>query len=105
MIRHYAAELEPYLGPPPRDPGPAAAIGYHRKILATLRSWPRGFNRDLRRALLKRERKWAPRAAGVDARWNYCGAQPGQLPAHIRASIYPVDPAYHAPVTDDDLTP
>ena len=103
--RQYAAELEPYLGPAPTEPGRPEAIGYHRRILATLRSWPRGFDRDLRRALLKRERRWAKRAAGADVRWNYCGATPGRLPAHIQAVLYPVDPAYHAPVTDKDLTP
>lgn len=104
-MRAYAAELEPYLGPVPTEPGQAGALRYHRRILATLRSWPRGFDRDLRRALLKRERKWRPRAAGADPRWNAVGGQHGRLPAYLHAELYPAHPAYQAPVTDEDWTP
>lgn len=103
--RNIAAELLPYLGPLPTAPGQAGALAYHRRILAALRTWPKGHDRPLYKALLKREAYWRPRAAGLDARWNRLGAHPGRTPTWLYAELYPAHPDFSGPLTDDDLGP
>jgi len=102
-VTKYLDDLLPLIGSAPTSGGTLAARSYHQRMIAVLKLTPTPLSPDLRRALMRRERRWRRRAQGLDARWNAAGSSPGRLPRYLEYQLSPPDPIFAAAPTDADF--